>query len=69
MARVKITAESITDEQIRELDRERWREPLRSPARGRICDLCIIALSTSHYESRMWARAKCAELINTGGIK
>lgn len=61
-----LTAETITDEQIRELDRKRWREPLLpvAPGRGCIGDLCAIALSTSHHESRMRARARCADLIN-----
>lgn len=64
---VCVTAETITDEEIRDYARDHWRDPWKGggPGRGTVNDGMAIALSTSHPESRHSARAEFARLINT----
>jgi hypothetical protein len=63
-----VTAENITDEQIREYTREHWRDPWPfakgRPGGGTINDASIIAMATSHPELTRNTRGRFAELLN-----
>ena len=56
-----ITADSVTDEQIQDLDSRRYHDTIDG---DRIGDICIVALSQSHPEMRQRFRARVAEILN-----
>ncbi len=64
---VKITSETITDEQIREL--RAWAETRAFTEAGSISQLCACAIGVLSPEVPGWkakheARARCAEILN-----
>ena len=58
-----VTVFSVTDEQVLDLANRRYAEKLATGG-GTVGDLCIVALSTSHYETRHRARERVAAMIN-----
>lgn len=72
-----LTADTITDEQIRELLRLVWDGQHDDPC-GLVSALCVRALRareptletrTQYRRVRANARARCAEILNARGVK
>lgn len=61
-----LTADNITDEDIREYARDHWRDPWMGggPGRGTVNDAMAIALAKSHPEMTYRTRGQFAALIN-----
>lgn len=67
-----LTADNITDEQIREYTREHWRDPWAGggPGKGTVNDAMIIAFSsTTSFEGARSIRGQFADLINAKAVR